>query len=280
MKYSDQKTLKQSTQLRSLLITIALLCFLFAYGVSYAQISNNTITGNISLDQGTTQQDLELMVEFRRHSIAVLPFPFQIIHPVIGTDAANVTLPAGSSNTSYTINSIFDPIFFSILVRCINCDGVSPLSYYTPRGTVTSFSNNVVFNGDEIPSVANFTLQTFSEVSGVIALENGALAREDLRFSVTAFDTNNLFLVGVGGFTIREGTNLTEYNLDRIPSAIASNEFFIEVTCQNCSNQPETFRFTDALSSLTNHTEINFEIPTLRTNILPQILYLLSPEDG
>lgn len=241
--------------------------------LAYSQLNTTPITGTIRIDQGVVESNLSLTIEVDIRGFSINP----ISYPIISTKSTNVTLAAGQSSVAYSFNPlIIGGVFYSLNVSCASCPDVSSLIYYTSNGNTYSFSNSVILDRDEIPSSANFVLRTFSSVSGLIALEDGKLADKNLSFGVNAFNAStNEFLRGQAGFIVKKGTNSTLYNLSGVPRAIAPNGFKMQAVCFNCSGQQETFEYPQTISSLTNHSDINFIIPVSKVVFLPAIIELL-----
>lgn len=157
----------------------------FLFEPSFGQ-TTRSLSGNVVIDVGTIDRDLNIELTVSNHSFVVLP-TFTIIRPITSQRSTTVQLPAGQTSAAFIIDEIIlDPVDYSIRIDCLSCRDSITLQYVAEPQNLTVLAGDAFLDPDQLPAEIEIELLSRAQFSGSIALFNDQLAADDLQFEVTA----------------------------------------------------------------------------------------------
>ena len=244
---------------------------------SFAQEQFRSLNGELNLDAGVAQQDLNLRVTVRNHSFVVIP-GFTIIRPITSQVSDTVVIAEGASSTSYSISQIIeDPVDYTIQIECLGCKDIIPTQYYAPSGNSFGLPNSVYIDPADLPAVLNVELISRAQIAGEIELAGNMVSKRDLVFTVSAVNADNPAIVyqSINDLVLAQGESSVAYQLTGL-SRTVSPGYRVQLQCTNCfgrSAQKQTS--SDVLTGGQNHQAINFLVTDIPLIPLAPILQLL-----
>ena len=277
---------KYSKELRELLLKRALVSvkwvlvsavILANTQTSFAQEEFRSLSGELHLDVGVADQDLNLRITVRNHSFVVI-FPILILRPITSQASDTVVMTAGSASTSYSISQIIEaPVDYTIQVECLACQNTIPTQYYSPSGNRLGLAGGVYIDPANLPAALSMGLLSRAKIAGEIKLANNVVSERNLLFTVSAVDTENSNFIyqSINQLVLAQGETAVDYAFSGLDRSV-NGGYRIEVRCTNCFGASAQPQFSDSLQTLMqNYQAINFEIIDLPHVPIPAIIELL-----
>ena len=246
---------------------------------SFAQEQFRSLSGELNLDVGVAQQDLNLRVTVRNHSFVVISvFPFIALRPIMSEVSDTIFIAKDTSSADYSISQIIeDPVDYTIKIECLACKDIIPTQYYAPSGNSFGLPNSVYIDPADLPAVLNVELISRAQIAGEIELAGNMVSKRDLVFTVSAVNADNPAIVyqSINDLVLAQGESSVAYQLTGL-SRTVSPGYRVQLQCTNCfgrSAQKQTS--SDVLTGGQNHQAINFLVTDIPFVPLASILQLL-----
>ena len=236
-----------------------------------------SVSGTVSLDRGVADQNYSVNVEVNEHTIVVLPIPFGIIYPVVGTNSTTVTIAKGRYSTAFRVNGVPTVgIKFAIRVRCDQCGPVIQTQYVGAEQMFTGFTPAVLFNSDQLPTQINIGLLTNNTLEGSIILPPGQTAPRTLNFQVMLLGSTNV--LHSTHTAMLPGQASTNYKIQDI-SRFGEGSVQVVAVCSNCAGVYRARQVYPALvNTASNQDGIDFYFQEARLNTGAIMLLLDQPD--
>lgn len=260
---------------------IVVVHFLLAVNMqrSFAQEEFRSLTGQLHLDVGVADRNLDIRVTVRNHSLVVLSvFPFILLRPVTSKVSATVVMVKGTATTSYSISQIIEnPVDYTIQIECLNCNTTIPNQYYTSSGNRFGLGDSAYIDPAELPTTLDIEMISHAKIAGSIELDGTVASKRDLFFTVSAVNSANSAIVyqSIEELVLAQGASSLDYQLTGLDRAISPG-YRIQLRCTNCFGSSAQLQTSSGvLSGSQNHQAIDFLVTDLPFVPLPSILQLL-----
>ena len=277
---------KYSKELRELLLKRALVSvkwvlvsavILANTQTSFAQEEFRSLSGELHLDVGVADQDLNLRITVRNHSFVVI-FPILILRPITSQVSDTVVMTAGSASTSYSISQIIEaPVDYTIKVECLACQNTIPTQYYSLSGNRLGLVDGVYIDPEDLPATLDLALLSRAKIAGEIKLADNVVSERNLSFTVSAVDAESQSIVyqSINNVVLAQGKTTAAYAFSGLDRSVNAG-YRIKVRCTNCFGASAQPQFSDRLRTIMqNHQAVNFEIIDLPHVPIPAIIELL-----